>query len=79
MTLGDDDGPAVVPDLRGTAPGRGAHLHPTAECLALAERRRAFARALRYRGGEPLDLDGLREHLARTVTAQQTRNWSSSS
>lgn len=53
----------VMPDLKGTAHGRGAHLHPTAECLALAERRRAFARALRYPGGQALRLDELREHL----------------
>jgi predicted RNA-binding protein YlxR (DUF448 family) len=37
----------VVPDPAGRAPGRGAHLHPTAECLERALRRRAFARALR--------------------------------
>ena len=41
------DGLEVVPDPRGRAPGRGAHLHPTPECLELALRRRAFARALR--------------------------------
>jgi len=34
-------------------PGRGAHLHLDPECLALAERRRAFGRALRLDG--PLD------------------------
>ena len=61
----------VVPDPSGTAPGRGAHLHPTAECLALAERRRAFARALRHDAGGPrkrgaLSLERLREHLAQT-------------
>jgi predicted RNA-binding protein YlxR (DUF448 family) len=47
------DGPAVVPDPRGCRPGRGAHLHATPECLALALRRRAFGRALRR--PEPLD------------------------
>ena len=41
------DGLEVVPDPKGRAPGRGAHLHPTPECLELALRRRAFARALR--------------------------------
>ena len=62
----------VVPDPSGTAPGRGAHLHPTPECLALAERKRAFARALRHdaggRGkyGGALGLERLREHLAQT-------------
>ena len=66
MTLGEDaDGPAVVPDPDGTAPGRGAHLHPTPACLALAERRRAFARALRYEGGKALGLEAVREYVAR--------------
>jgi uncharacterized protein len=49
--------PAVVPDPAGTAPGRGAHLHPTPDCYGLAERRRAFTRALKVPGGlasEPL-------------------------
>src|SRR3954453_11234545 len=41
----------VVPDPAGRAPGRGAHLHPTTECLGLALRRRAFPRALRAEGG----------------------------
>ncbi|HEY3477531.1 MAG TPA: YlxR family protein [Streptomyces sp.] len=38
---------SLVPDPRGRLPGRGAHLHPDADCLAMAERRRAFGRALR--------------------------------
>jgi len=59
----------VVPDPRGTAPGRGAHLHPTLECLELAERKRAFARALRQ-GGRALSLEQLREHLTPSVTDQ---------
>lgn len=41
----------VEPDPDGTAPGRGAHLHPTIECYDLAVRRKAFARALRLEGG----------------------------
>ena len=49
---------AVVPDSGRPQPGRGAHLHPTADCLALAERRRAFPRALRVPG--PLDVSALR-------------------
>ena len=40
----------LTPDPRGRMPGRGAHLHPDPECLALAERRRAFGRALRADG-----------------------------
>jgi predicted RNA-binding protein YlxR (DUF448 family) len=40
----------VVPDPARRRPGRGAHLHPDPACLALAERRRAFGRALRVTG-----------------------------
>ena len=48
----DSEGhPAVVPDPRGSLPGRGAHLHPTTACYDLAVRRRAFARALRLEQG----------------------------
>ncbi|RNM15871.1 YlxR family protein [Nocardioides pocheonensis] len=72
---GADSSAAVVPDPGGTAPGRGAHLHPTLECFELAERRRAFARALRHdaggRGGPgPLSLTVLREYLTSSVTDQ---------
>jgi len=55
-------GLTVVPDPRGSAPGRGAHLHPTAECLELAVRRRAFARALRLDAGP--DIGAVRDHIA---------------
>jgi predicted RNA-binding protein YlxR (DUF448 family) len=51
----------LIPDLRGGMPGRGAHVHPDPECLALAERRRAFGRALRVEG--PLDLTTVREQV----------------
>ena len=59
--------PTVVPDERGSTPGRGAHLHPSPACLDLAERRRAFSRALRLEG--PLDISAVRrwietQHLA---------------
>ena len=49
VTVGSDANgqPAVVPDPDATAPGRGAHLHPTTECYDLAVRRKAFTRALR--------------------------------
>ncbi|AKU16479.1 YlxR family protein [Luteipulveratus mongoliensis] len=50
---------AVVPDTRERLPGRGAWLHPTADCLAEADRRRAFGRALRVNAA--LDLSRLRE------------------
>ncbi|MGH3470536.1 MAG: YlxR family protein [Nocardioidaceae bacterium] len=54
------DGPIrrVVPDDRGTLPGRGAHLHPVVACFDLAERRHAFSRALRLEG--PSDSSALR-------------------
>jgi predicted RNA-binding protein YlxR (DUF448 family) len=41
---------SVLPDPARRRPGRGAHLHPDPACLALAERRRAFGRALRIAG-----------------------------
>jgi predicted RNA-binding protein YlxR (DUF448 family) len=74
----------VVPDPRGTAPGRGAHLHPTPECFALAERRRAFARALRHDAGErgALNLARLEQHLAQihqSDTEHPVKNGSTSS
>ncbi len=47
----DGTGPVLVPDPERRLPGRGANLHPTPDCLALALRRRAFARALRVPGG----------------------------
>ena len=42
-------------------PGRGAHLHPDPACFALAERRRAFGRALRLTGVADTGL--LAEHI----------------
>jgi uncharacterized protein len=43
----------VAPDLRGSAGGRGAHLHPSMACVELATRRKAYGRALRV--GGPVD------------------------
>ena len=58
----------VVPDPAGSAPGRGAYLHLDPACLELAERRRAFTRALRYdAAGGALDLSGLEQYLTTTV------------
>jgi hypothetical protein len=51
----------VRPDPRRRLPGRGAYVHPRPACLALAEKRRAFPRALRLQG--PLDLGPLRDTL----------------
>jgi predicted RNA-binding protein YlxR (DUF448 family) len=48
----------LAADPRRLLPGRGAHLHPTARCLDLALRRKAFPRALRVDG--PLDAAELR-------------------
>ncbi|WP_432892382.1 YlxR family protein [Kribbella sp. CA-245084] len=55
-------GGLVLPDPGRRAPGRGAHLHPTAECFELAVRRKAFPRAFRVLG--PLDVTGLHDYLA---------------
>ena len=46
----DGEHPVVVVDIRGTMPGRGAWLHPSEQCVALAVRRKAFGSALRVRG-----------------------------
>lgn len=53
--------PVVVLDTARRMPGRGAWLHPATKCLDLAERRRAFGRALRVAG--PVDTRGLREQV----------------
>ena len=50
---------AVAPDPHHRLAGRGAWLHPDPSCLDLAERRRAFPRALRREG--PLDSTAVRE------------------
>lgn len=55
----------VVPDPRGRMPGRGAYLHSDPGCLSIAERRRAFQRALRLPG--PLDTSALRRWFAEQV------------
>ena len=49
----------LVPDLARRLPGRGASVHPDLRCLDLAERRRAFVRALRLPG--PLDAGAVRQ------------------
>ncbi|MCL8027102.1 YlxR family protein [Nocardioides sp. BSK12Z-4] len=84
----DEDGRvAVLPDPRGVAAGRGAHLHPTTACYDLAVRRKAFPRALRRAAGAPLESAPVRQYLDRVTTdtdrptgaGRLTRNWSSSS
>jgi predicted RNA-binding protein YlxR (DUF448 family) len=57
VVIGDE----LVPDDRGTLPGRGAYVHPATACLDLAVRRRAFPRALRVQG--TLETADLRRHV----------------
>ena len=54
-------GGVLAPDPFGRLPGRGASVHPDPACVALAERRRAFPRALRLAG--PLDATAVQEHV----------------
>jgi uncharacterized protein len=54
----------IVPDPQARQPGRGAYLHPSLACFELAQRRRAFSRALRVTG--PLDAQSLVSYLSRT-------------
>src|SRR6266851_6625478 len=54
-------GNEIVPDPPARRPGRGAYLHPSLGCFEEAQRRRAFARALRLPG--PLGTGGLAEYL----------------
>lgn len=61
--------PVLVPDPRRRLPGRGAHLHPAPDCLDLAERRRAFPRALRLPG--PLDTSALRAYVDEHAAAAE--------
>jgi predicted RNA-binding protein YlxR (DUF448 family) len=67
---GPDGLPAVVPDPDGTAPGRGAHLHPSPACFDLAVRRRAFTRALR--AGEALASTPVADYLLRLSDEHST-------
>lgn len=85
MTAGSDEHghPAVVPDPDGTAPGRGAHLHPTTACYELAVRRKAFARALRVaQGAGGLSSAPVGEYLQSAPSQHiepTDRNWSTRS
>ncbi|WP_074390866.1 YlxR family protein [Hoyosella altamirensis] len=47
---GDSSRITVLPDPHRRMPGRGAWLHLDPRCLAKAEKRRAFGRALRVSG-----------------------------
>src|SRR5487761_1186669 len=59
-------GDGIVPDPQARQPGRGAYLHPSLACFELAQRRRAFPRALRVQG--PLNAASLASYLSRTDT-----------
>nr|WP_296077145.1 YlxR family protein [uncultured Actinoplanes sp.] len=65
IVAGSGDDLRLQPDPSRRLPGRGAHLHPDPACFALAERRRAFGRALRFSGVADTGL--LAEHI-RTVS-----------
>jgi predicted RNA-binding protein YlxR (DUF448 family) len=58
------DGVLVV-DLKRRLPGRGASVHPDPACVELADKRRAFVRALRVDG--PLDVTPVRQHVQQTA------------
>ena len=55
---------SALPDNCRRLPGRGASVHPDPDCLDLAQRRRAFPRALRHVG--PLDTSALRGWIVST-------------
>ncbi|MDE3721267.1 YlxR family protein [Nocardiopsis sp. N85] len=46
------EGTAVIPDVRGRRPGRGAYLHDDHRCFETAERRRVWSRAYRREPGD---------------------------
>jgi predicted RNA-binding protein YlxR (DUF448 family) len=60
------EGDRLVPDRTGRLPGRGASVHPDPRCVDLAEKRRAFPRALRLAG--PLDASLVRESVQDSQT-----------
>ena len=75
-----ENGPIVLADPDARQPGRGAYLHPTPECLALATRRRAISRALRVQGRvDEAPLREVLQHAADEVSVLTDRKWSSSS
>ena len=71
VAAGAEDDLKLQPDPSRRLPGRGAHLHPDPACLALAERRRAFGRALRLAG--VLDTGPLAEAVAQAAALEQSQ------
>ncbi|HEY5858179.1 MAG TPA: YlxR family protein [Aldersonia sp.] len=65
-------GARLVPDPQRRLPGRGAWLHPDPSCLSIAERRRAFGRALRV-SGQP-DTSDLQRFIETGTTLRQARS-----
>jgi len=59
-------GGVLVVDPERRLPGRGASVHLDLACVDLADKRRAFVRALRVNG--PLDADPVRKYLQDLVT-----------
>ncbi|QPK82570.1 YlxR family protein [Corynebacterium qintianiae] len=61
--VADPDGSGrILADPSRSLPGRGAWITPTLEAFELAEKRKAFARALRV--STPVDLGHVRTYLA---------------
>jgi uncharacterized protein len=50
VAVADGEKVSLVADPARRLPGRGAHVHRDPACVALAERRSAFGRALRLTG-----------------------------
>ncbi|WP_326554819.1 YlxR family protein [Micromonospora sp. NBC_01813] len=61
VVVGGEQERRLRPDPIRGLPGRGAHLHPEPMCLELAQRRRAFGRALRLTG--VVDTEELAEYI----------------
>jgi predicted RNA-binding protein YlxR (DUF448 family) len=65
------DAVPVVPDPRRRARGRGAWVHPDLACVELAQRRRAFGRALRVPGS--IDAAAVHEYVSATAVPDSRR------
>lgn len=64
--------PTAVPDPAAVRPGRGAWVHRDRGCVELADRRKAFARALRLPG--PVDLGAVHRLVGEQADEQQDEN-----
>ena len=69
---GDSTACRVVPDRGRCLPGRGAWIRPDLEAVELAERTRAFRRALRL--STDVDTGHVREYLAARQQVQSAGN-----